>query len=210
MKAMRFLFILLLLSGVCRQALAKEPAVLQAYRARLAGLQRQIPAITQAAEAAAKQQLAHPEMTIRYPWPHQQAFGDEFIARSGALANWDYWPATQATPTPDVFVYAVRSWEEDGEEAKTLLAEAHMRGYTTILIASKKGMPANLPYQFFFDNGARADGQAESPVNMIANITLGWMWQCEFVAALTRHGQYPGVLMSVFLPGADTFDAEMA
>jgi hypothetical protein len=211
MNTVRLLVILGLALGLCLQLWAKEPAVLAACRARLAGLQGQIPAVTRAAEAAAEQQLAQPEMVIRYAyaWPSQQAFSDEFIARSGALANWQTWPKAQAAATPDLFFYAVRSWEEDGAESRTRLAEAKERGYTVILLGSKQGMPDDLPHDFFLDNGARGGNADETAVNTIANITLGWMWQCEFAAALSRKGQRPGILISVLLPGAREHNANI-
>jgi hypothetical protein len=70
-------------------------------------------------------------------------------------------------------------------------------------------MPAGLPHDFFFDNGAAAGGAEESTVSFIANVALGWMWHVEFVAALTRLGVRPNMLMSVFLPGADEFNATL-
>jgi hypothetical protein len=207
MRSSFCLLFALLAFPFCLHAAAEEPAALAAYRQRLQALSQQIPAVVKAAEAAAARQLAHPEMTIRYPWPHQQAFSDEFIARSGSLANWDAYPAKQENPTPDLFIYAARSWEEDGEEAKTVLAESRKRGYAILLIGSQQGLPAELPHDFFLNNGARGGKKDESGINQIANITLGWMWQCEFAAALSRKGQRPGIMMSMLLPGANDYNA---
>ncbi|MHB0939070.1 MAG: hypothetical protein ACYDCO_25790 [Armatimonadota bacterium] len=204
MKTFRFLLFLLII-GMCRHALAADPPVIAALRARLPGLRQQIPALTKAAEAAAAQQLAHPEIVIRYAYskPGQQAFTDEFIARSGSLANWQTWPAKQAAPTPDLFICAVRSWEEDATEVRALLAESQTRGYTVILIGPAQGKPGDLPpHAVFFDNGAPDGSAKETGINQMANITLGWMWQCEFAAALSRQGKRPGILISVMLPGA--------
>ena len=196
---------LLLALGFAVGSLAADPPVIAAFRARLPGLRGQIPALTKAAEAAAAQQLAHPEMVIRYAYskPGQQALADEFIARAGSLANWQTWPAKQAAPTPDLFICAARSWEEDAAEVRALLAESQTRGYTVILLGSAQGKPDDLPpHAFFFDNGAPDGTAKETGVNQMANITLGWMWQCEFAAALSRQGKRPGILISVMLPGA--------
>jgi alpha-beta hydrolase superfamily lysophospholipase len=47
-------------------------------------------------------------------------------------------------------------------------------------------------------------------VNVAVNMVNGWLWQTEFVAAFTRKGQHPGVLMSVALPGSEEYDNELA
>lgn len=189
---------------------ATAPAYLQAFRQRVKPLGKQIPAITRMAEAVAARNLANPEMLYRYPWPKQQWFSDEFIARSGAMANWDTAFLDKAVPTHDVMLYAVRSWEEDADEARQLLPAYRKLGWLVILFASKAGMPADLPYDEFIDNGAPRGAADESTVNVAVNLVNGWLFQTELVAAFTRKGVHPGVLMSIALPGSEEFDNALA
>ena len=211
MRSIRHQILILLLVGVSLASFAKEPAYLQAFHQRVKPLGKQIPAITQIAEAVVTRNLAHPELTYHYPWPKQQWFSDEYIARSGALANWDYGYTNKAVVSNDVILYAVRSWEEDAVEAKQVLADYRKLGWMVILFASKAGMPADLPpYDYFIDNGAKTGTKAESTVNVAINMVNGWLFQTELVAAFTRKGVHPGVLMSIALPGSEAFDNELA
>jgi len=184
-----------------------EPSILQAMRARMGHLESQIPAITASAEEAARA-TANPAWKVRFPSSSQPAFSDEFIARAGGLANWGTDKA-DLLPSPDAILYAVRSWEEDAAQAKSVLPDYYEHGWQTVLIGSRAGMPSKLPHDVLLDNGAETGGAAESPVNFIANITLGWMWAVEFVAALTRQGVHPYVLQSVFVPGAVEFNKSL-
>jgi hypothetical protein len=174
----------------------------------MAMLSHQLPVITASAEAAAAHAVAHPNWVLRFPGPYQPAFTDEFVARSGGLRNWGTSQPEEAA-SGDMVLYAVRSWEEDGEEAQQVLADYRRQGWLTVLIASRAGMPANLPFDYLVENGAYCGSAEYSPANVIANIILGWMWCCEFTGALTRHGVHPHVYQSVFLPGADEFNATL-
>ncbi|MHB9110479.1 MAG: hypothetical protein ACYDCO_25795 [Armatimonadota bacterium] len=184
-----------------------EPAIIQAMRARLNVLEAQIPDIVESAKEAALA-TANPAWKVRFPSSCQPAFSDEFIARAGGLANWGT-DKPGELPSPDAIFYAARSWEEDAAEAKSVLPNYFEHGWQGVLIGSRAGMPAKLPYDVFLDNGAETGGAAESPVNFIANITLGWMWVVEFAAALTRQGVHPHVLQSVFVPGAVEFNKSL-
>ena len=184
-----------------------EPSIVQAVRARLGGLEAQLPAVTASAEEAALA-TANPAWKVRFPSSAQPAFSDEFIARAGGLANWGN-DKPGELPSPDAILYAARSWEEDAAQAKSVLPTYREHGWQAVLIGSRAGLPAKLPHDAFLDNGAETGGAAESPVNFIANIILGWLWAVEFVAALTRRGARPHVLQSVFVPGAAEFNKSL-
>ena len=189
---------------------APPPGILDQYDERLQAIS--IPPITQVAEAIVTYQMSHPEMKIRYGWPleSQKAFSDEFIARSGSLINWDYYHPAPGEVTNDVMICAVRSWEEDAAVVAAELDLYRQHGYKIVLIASNAGMPPGLPYDYLIDNGAATGSAEETRVNMLVNVTIGWLWQCEYVAACTRMlGAHPGIYMSAELPGGNEFDAEL-
>lgn len=68
---------------------------------------------------------------------------------------------------------------------------------TAVSIASKNGMPPNLMYDFFIDNAAPSGASIYRRINVFVNITIGWMWCCEYVSDMTRKGKIPGILISV-------------
>jgi len=197
-------------TSMCFDIVPGETGILNQYNQRLQAIQ--IPPITVVAEDVVTYQMDHPEMLIRYAWPlsTQLAFSDEFIARSGSLANWEYYHPAGGEQTSDIMIYAIRSWDEDAAEAAAALPQFRQHGYQIILIASSAGMPEGLPYDYFIDNGADTGTAEETRVNMLVNITICRYWQCEYVAACTRMlGAHPGVLMSAELPGGPEFDAAL-
>lgn len=130
------------------------------------------------------------------------------INRSGGLAL--AYPAGASGMTPattnDVVLLSVRSWENDGPRTRKTLAEARLQGKLTILFASHAGRPDDLACDFFIDNGAPSGAAEHGRINALVNVTLGWMWCCEYVAAMTRHGKIPGVLMSAAYPESDAWN----
>jgi hypothetical protein len=185
----------------------REPATIQAMRARLDVMEGQIPAITASAEEAARA-AANPAWKVRFPSSCQPAFTDEFAARAGGLANWGT-DKPGDLPSPDPILYAARSWDEDAAEAAKVLPVYREHGWQTVLIGSVAELPARLPHDVLLDNGAETGGAAESRVNFIANVALGWMWVVEFAAALTRRGVHPHVMQSMFVPGAEEFNKSL-
>ncbi|NQU09756.1 hypothetical protein HQ590_03125 [bacterium] len=187
-----------------RLAQAPQPAW-RSFDARVATMRSQIPAVTASAEAAATRLLAHPEALLNVPYWEQTGFSEEMINRSGGLPHTYPTGAPGRSPaTPnDVVLLTVRSWETDGAAIGKALATARTNGWLTILIASRAGAPNDLPIDFFIDSGAPSGDADHGRINALANVTLGWMWCCEYVAAMTRHGRIPAVLVSAGLPEAD-------
>lgn len=184
---------------------------LREYTARVPLLRQQIPAVAKSAQASAERILAHPEALIDVPYWEQTGFSEEMINRAGglALAYPAEAPGITAPTKHDVVLLAVRSWEKDGATIRKKASEAHAKGLLVTLIASKAGRPDDVPFDFFIDNGAASGGTEHGRINALANVTLGWMWCCEYVSAMTRHGKIPGVLLSIALPGADEYDAKI-
>ena len=186
------------------------PATLAAFDARVAVARRNVPRIVRAAEAAADRIVAHPEALINVPYAPQVSFAEEIVNRSGGLSN-ALPPADrsrQLTPH-DVLLLSVRSWETDGSAALPVLQKARKQGWLIVLFASKAGMPVDLKADHLIDNGAASGGAAEATVNAMANVLNAWLWNCEYVAALTRRGKRPGILESGLLPDGAKHNAQL-
>lgn len=175
------------------------------YQRRATACRRQIPAVTQAAEAAANRLLAHPEALLNIPWEGQHGFCEEMINRAGGLAH--AYPSEHRSrrrrQTPnDVVLLTVRSWTESGADVLAELQRCRKQGWMVTLIASSAGRPATATADFMIDNGAPDGRAAHGAENALVNATLGWMWICEYAGAMTRQGRIPAILRSVALDEA--------
>jgi len=185
-------------------------AVLDAFRARTAVSREQLPTIIESAEVAADRLVAHPSSLLNVPYAPQKTFAEDILNRSGGLANALPSVERRAEITEhDVFLFSVRSWEKDGKEALGHIAEAQGRGWLVVLFASKAGAPQDLAVGYLIDNGAPTGREEEGPVNALANSLNGWLWCCEYVAALTRRGKCPGILQSALTEGADEHNSRL-
>jgi len=54
-----------------------------------------------------------------------------------------------------------------------------------------------------------APGRTPETRHDVVLLTLGWMWCCEYAAAMSRKGKFPAILYSVAMPGADEYDAKI-
>jgi len=180
-----------------------EPPSLQAFRSRLELTRKSLPAITKAATAAADHIVKYPKALIDVPYGEQQAFAEEVLNRAGGLSQ--TLPTIErpqmATPN-DITMLSVRSWEQDGEKIGKLIANANTKGWKIFLFASRAGAPADLKVDYLIENGALTGGQAEAPTNALANMLNMWVWSCEYAAAMSRGGKYPGVLRSILADGS--------
>jgi len=191
-------------------ASGKRPAVLRAFEARLPAIWRQVPLVTKAAAAAADRLIAHPRALLNVPYAEQPTFAEEILNRAGGLAlPLPPCERPREVTEHDILLFSVRSWERDGARAGALLSESRNKGWLSVLFASKAGMPKEIEVDFVIDNGASSGAAAEAPLNSIVNILNAWLWQCEYVAALSRRGKCPGVLMSVLLPEAQRHNSAL-
>jgi len=202
--------IVALLALVLLQAavLALQPA-LNDYDARRVILQAQIPAVSASAQQAAETFLAHPEAQFVVPYWEQMSFAEEMINRSGGLAlagqAGDYGRASQY----NFVLLSVRSWEAESKLVLQRIKQYHAKGWTVTVIGSKTGCPKGLGADFFLDNGAPSGKATLGRINVLANVTLGWMWCCEYGAAMSRQGKFPAVLQSICMPGGPEYDARV-
>lgn len=181
---------------------AAQPA-LEDYVDRLEGFREQIPALVASADDFGARLVERPEALLNVAWDGQEAFSEEMINRAGGLAHAYPTEASERAPRAtehDVVLYSVRSWEKDGDEALERLAHFREEGWPVTLIASEAGRPDELDeleIEHFIDNGAPDGSAAHGRINLLANVTLGWMWTAEYVAAMTRRGKLPAILISV-------------
>jgi hypothetical protein len=184
---------------------APLPRLLQSFNARLLVSERQIPAILKSAESAAQRFAQHPDTLVTVPYGDQSSFAEEILNRAGGLAialPLEERPRHNRATPHDIFLFSVRSWEKDGARARRQLTQAASNGWLTVLFASKAGRPTDIPADLLIDNGASGPGDDEAALNAIANVLNVWLWQCEFVAACSRHGEVPGILQSIYFPEA--------
>lgn len=201
------LIILIALTLVCPVLAAGadpgQPYTLSDFVGRVEVARAQLPAIIQAAEAAAARKVAHPEALINITYHLQSSFGEELLNRSGGLAGALPSEERPKLVTPDdIVVFSIRSWEANGEKGLAYLRECRKKGWLIILFASAAGRPDDLDVDWFIDNGAKSGGEADAAVNTVANALNGWLWVCEYSAALTRRGHHPGILQSITTAGS--------
>jgi len=181
---------------------------LEAFTRRVAFARRQLPRITRSAEAVAARLVAHPKLLINVPYWPQQTFAEEMLNRSGglALALPTIERTKEATPN-DVVLFSMRSWQmadrEGLQKRLSLLKEYRKKGWMIVLFASKIGIPSDVEVDVLIDNGATSPGAEQAAVNTLANDLNGWLWCCEFVSAMTRHGKCTGILKSATLKGSE-------
>jgi len=163
--------------------------------------------VVQSAQNAAETMLAHPEAQLNVPDYEQMGFNQELMNRSGGLAHVSPTGGWGRNPTKfDVVLLSVRSWETQTALMRKRVKEYHEQGWTVTIIGSKAGKPKDLGADFFIDNGAPSAAAKHGRINALANITLGWMWSCEYAAAMSRKGKFPAVLQSVCIKGAEEYD----
>ncbi len=165
----------------------------KALHARVPTLRAVVPAITESAEAAAARHDANPHANLRISRVDCAGLNEELMARAGGLSQVGYW-----RPGPDdVQLLAVRDWESFGQRAVWLVKHWHDRGNIVVVFGSAAGKPYDLNADFLIDNGA-PDGSSEyASVNTAANVTLAWMWCCEYCSAFSRKGKFPAITKGI-------------
>lgn len=166
------------------------------FSARVRGLSSVIPQVSAAAEAAAGVIADNPQAQIYIPLRECFGFHEEMISRAGGLTQFRNW---RLSPY-DVVLFAVRSWEEIGDDAVHMVRNWQEEGHKVILIASKAGMPEGLNPDFQIDNLASDGTRRHSEVNALVNVVLGWMWCCEYGSAFSRKGLFPAVTKGILTP----------
>ena len=182
--------------------LPDEP-VLRDFAVRLQKTEQDLGWISETASASANRMLDHPGAVINVPYTEQQSFAEEILNRAGGLSSVlpPLWRPELLTPD-DVILLSVRAWDEDGKSIEKLAKQARERGWRVVLFASRQGLPESFPVDDLVDNHARSGGGEEAAINSLTNALNVWTWVCEYAAALTRRGRYPGVLLSILAPGS--------
>ena len=191
--------------GGVRETRAEMQPAMRAFQARLPVIRRQIDAISLSAMAAAENNLLHPTARINTPYQGEPSFAEELISRAGGLAI--AYPTNSQTATEHDFVLlSVRSWEKRALPIGKLVRAYQAQGWKVVLFASAADRPVDLAVDFFLDNGAPSGRAEHGRINTLTNVTLGWMWCCEYAAAMSRRGTFPAVLYSITMPGSLAFN----
>jgi hypothetical protein len=179
-----------------------EP-VLRDFAVRLQKTEQDLGWISESASASANRMLDHAGAVINVPYTEQKSFAEEIVNRAGGLSSVLSPLGRPELLTPnDVILLSVRAWDEDGKSIEKLAAHARERGWRVVLFASRQGLPESFPLDDLVDNHARSGASEEAAINSLANVLNVWTWVCEYAAALTRRGRYPGVLLSILAPGS--------
>ena len=207
----QILYLLFSLSvAYCRAQNQETGFFLTAFSNRLDSIERNIPNIIKAAEAAAKRTIAHTNMLIDVPYGIQPSFAEEMVNRAGCLAN-----ALPSVERPslitsnDVVLLSVRSWEKDKENIVKEAKQCHEKKHMIILFASIAGMPEDINADFLIDNFSPEETAYWAPLNAVINVLNGWLWTCEYTSALTRHGKHPGILQSILEPNGQAHNSQI-
>lgn len=200
------LFLALLHTAV----LAAVQPSLTNFQARLPLIKKQIPAVVASAQQAAENNLTYPKALLSVTYQSEAGFAEELSDRAGGLAIVSAIEGREQQATPhDIMLICVRSWEKQRDITLKIVKECKAKGWTVTVIGSAAGKPADLEADFFIDNGAPSDKADVGRINSLCNVTLGWMWCCEYAGAMSRKGKFPAVLQSVAIPGAGEFDAKI-
>lgn len=163
------------------------------FSARMFDVRNVIPDITAAAEEAAAVIGTNHQSQIYIPARECFGFHEEMISRAGGLSQIrGKWRGLD-----DVVLFAVRDWEELGEDAVRMISTWKEQGHVVIVFASKAGMPAGVNPDFLIDNFAPDGSRKHASVNALVNVVLGWMWCCEYGAAFSREGLFPAITKSI-------------
>jgi len=175
----------------------------------LDGIERDLPAITRSAEAAAAVCVEDGYQIGSWGDP---ALVGEFSGRAGGLARTSRPRDVEKANWRGVVLFFPREAHlpDDLSNARDFRARGLMVigfGGPTIAAAARN---AGVDWDAFIANhAAPADGlfTTESgetivPTDATASITALWTWTGEFVAALTRLGKMPVMAQSIMVPGA--------
>jgi uncharacterized phosphosugar-binding protein len=185
-------------------------AVLNAYKARLPAIRAALPVIVQSAEAAASRRVQATNSCVMLARVPDLGVAYELVSRAGGLAeiHHERGPGKGDGSNFTVLV-SVPTWESNTVDAVKSLTPYRNKGFLIVLFGSRNGLATNVPADFVIDNGAASGSAADQTVNVLANATCGWLWCCEYTAALTRLGKRPGILKSMSYEDGGDFNKDL-
>ncbi|MBI2193171.1 MAG: hypothetical protein HYU36_14420 [Planctomycetes bacterium] len=196
--------------ALCRQLLG---GTLGDFKTRLEPLEKNIPKISLVAEAHADVVMDHPDAILWAIWQYENGFFDELHNRSGGLARVvPLGNFTKPNTSEDLVIASIRSWDDPRtfKLVADFLASKKEHKSKLLLFASRSGMPKDFnahdfhgEIDFLIDNFAPSGDKRLARVNDLANTMNSWMWVCEFAAAMTRRGKYPGIFRSIQAEGGE-------
>ena len=183
------------------------PPEIDELRRRITVIRAELPEISALATKLAPFLAQAASSRLLIPRSLDPGFFLEFSVRAGGP------PDTQdadVSTLGGLALLPVRHWDGTAFGVATRSERLQAQGRPVVVIGPASGRPDNLLGAApFIDNGAPDGHIANASLNGVANLAAGWRLYAELVSAATRAGWRPGVLRSVLVAGADTFNASI-
>ena len=174
----------------------------------LDGIEKDLPHITESAEAAARLHVQEGYGIVALGDP---GFVTEISGRSGGLMTLHAADRSRGPGSKSIVLLAPR---DDALEKDLLAAAAHLKNGNMVVVFVRRSVLEHAlgeGYEFSsaIENHAAEhgglypgpDGTWVVPTDTTANIAAGWTWTGEFVAACTRLGKMPTMYQGFAVPG---------
>ena len=181
-------------------------AYLSAVNAAVDGLEKDIPAITVSAEAAAKRVMATTNHVLSV-WG-DRGFLEEALGRAGGLAMTRNGHWKKDAPICEVMLVAPK----EDKLADSVSATATNRRSGGLVIGFgradliEKARQEGGEFDYVVDTHIASNAV---PLDPAAQNAALWVWTAEFVSACTRLGGMPAALQSISVPGAKERNAPL-
>ncbi len=173
------------------------PQEISGLRRRIAAIRAELPAITAVAEDVADRLGRNPQSRLLVSKSWNASFASEMTYHGGGV--WDVQDA-DAPAARGIVLLPVRSWRGDALRASIVAEQQATKGRYTIVIG-----PDDLPPALKIGQQHLSSGPPDSTISGgeagLANAVVAWTLVAEMVAAASRDGWHPGVLLSAVAPG---------
>jgi hypothetical protein len=170
-------------------------------RRRIAVIRSEMPAITAAAEDAADRLGRNPESRLMVSKSWDKSFWSEMVFHGGGPTGIE---EADESPLSGILLLPVRSWDGDALRSAMFAERQLAKNRLTIVIGSTTGAPSFAVGQKRLDNGAPDGAASRSSETALANNIVAWTFVSELVAAASRKGWHPGVLLTSLMPGSES------
>jgi hypothetical protein len=194
------LVMILSLLGLSRVAAQATPPEVTEMRRRVAVIRAEMPAITAAAEDAADRLGRNPTSRLMVSKSWDKSFWSEMVFHGGGPTGVE---EADESPLSGILLLPVRSWDGEALRSSMFAERQLIKNRLTIVIGSTAGAPTFAVGQKRLDNGAPDGTIAHSTESALANNIVAWTFVTELVAAASRKGWHPGILLTSIVPGAE-------
>lgn len=167
---------------------------------RIAAIRAELPAIITAAEDAADRLGRNPASRLLISKSWDKSFFSEMLVHGGGPVGLE---DADESSAGGIVLMPVRNWDGEALRASMAAERQVTRNRFTIVIGSTAGAPSFAVGQLRLDNGAPDGSPAGAMESALANNIVAWTFVSELVAAATRNGWHPGILLSALVSGSD-------